>query len=231
MSGMVAVAMMATSAVYGAEASLSLDVASAYVFRGSTFNDGLVLQPGFKVGGLGGLTVGAWGNMDIDDYDGAVVGDEFSEVDLTGSYALPVKIVDLSLGYTEYLYPSAGGNADREVGVSVGKAVGPVSLGASVYYGIDGAIKQSLYAEFSAGTEFELGCLGANLGAVVAYADPDEGTSGLSHFTTKAGLSYGAFGASVTYIGQLDEDVLPDVKDGGGYDTEVVGMLSAAVDF
>ena len=240
LSGMVAVAMMASSAVYGAEASLSLDVASAYVFRGTTYNDGVVLQPGLEVGGLGGLTVGTWGNLDLDDYDGAVADAQFSEVDLYGSYALPCTLLDLSVGYTEYLYPSAGGDADREVGVSAGKAVGPVALAADVYYGLDGLIEKTLYAELSAGTEFELGCFGAELGTAVAYVEPDEGEGGFSHFTVSAGLGYGAFGASVVYIGQLDDDVLVDVVKadaaqgvelGNGYDVEVVGMLSAAVDF
>jgi len=229
LSGLVAVAMMAASAVYGAEASLSLDVASAYVFRGVTYNGGLNLQPGMEVGGLGGLSVGAWGVLDLDDYDGAVVENQFQEVDLYGSYALPCTLLDLSVGYTEYLYPSAGGDADREVGVSAGKAVGPVALAADVYYGVDGGIEKTLYAELSAGSEFELGCLGAALGAAIAYVDPDEGESGLSHFTTSAGLSYGPIGASVMYIGQIDDDVLPD--GAGAYDVEVVGMLSAAVSY
>jgi hypothetical protein len=66
---------------------------------------------------------------------------------------------------------------------------------------------------------------------MVAFVDPDEGESGFSHFTVSAGLSYGPFGASVMYIGQIDDDVLVDVKDGGSYDVEVVGMLSAAVSF
>ena len=40
--GMVAVMLVAGSGLYAAEASLSLDFASAYVFRGVTFNDGAV---------------------------------------------------------------------------------------------------------------------------------------------------------------------------------------------
>lgn len=230
LSGMVAaVMMMAASAVYGAEASLSLDVASAYVFRGVTFNDGLVLQPGLEVGGLGGLSVGVWGNLDLDDYGGTLEDGEFSELDIYGSYALPVSVFDLSIGYTEYTYPMGGGNADREIGVSAGTSAGPVDLGADVYYGIDGGIEKTLYIELSAGTALEFGDFGVDLGAAVGFVDPDEGESGFSHFTASAGLSYGPVGASVTYIGQIDDDVLPD--GAGAYDVEVVGMLSAAIDF
>lgn len=227
--GLVAVMMVAASAVYGAEASLSLDVASAYVFRGATFNDGVVLQPGLEVGGLGGLSVGVWGNLDLDDYDGAVMDNEFQEVDLYGSYALPCKIMDLSIGYCEYLYPSGGGAADREVSVSAGKSAGPVDLGVGVFYGVDGGIEKSLYVEASAGSSMELGAIALDLGATVGYADPDSGESGFSNYTVSAGLGYGPVGASVIYIGQIDDDVLPDGP--GAYDVEVVGVLSAAVDF
>lgn len=229
LSGVVAVVMMmAASAVYGADASLSLDVASAYVFRGVTLNDGAVLQPGLEVSGLGGLTIGVWGNLDLDDYDGSLEKGEFSEVDIYASYALPVDLFDLSIGYTEYTYPM-GGNADREVGVSAGKSVGPVDLVADVFYGIDGGSEKSLYVELSAGTAFELGVVGAELGAAVGYLNPDGGESGFSHFTVSAGVSYGPVGASVMYIGQIDDDVLPD--GAGAYDVKVVGMLSAAFDF
>jgi len=220
---------MAASAVYGAEASLSLDVASAYVFRGATFNDGLNLQPGMEVSGFGGLSVGAWGVLDLDDYDGEVVKNQFQEVNLYAAYALPVEILDLSIGYTEYIYPSAGGDADREVGASIGKSVGAIALAADLYYGVDGGIEKQFYAELSAGTEFDLGCIGVELGAAIAYVDPDGGESGFSHFTLSAGLGYGPIGLSVTYIGQIDDDVLPD--GAGAYDVEVVGMLSAAVSF
>jgi len=222
---------MASAVAYGADATLSVDVASAYVFRGATFNDGLNLQPGMEVSGPGGLSVGAWGVLDLEDYDGAVVDGQFQELDLYASYALPVEILDLSIGYTEYLYPSAGGDSDREVGVSIGKSVMAVDLAADVYYGLDGGIRKQFYVELSAGTEFELGCLGVELGAMVAYLNPDEGESGFSHWAATVGASYGAFGASVTYIGQVDDKVLPDSGSGGGYDVDVVGMLSASVAF
>ena len=220
------------SGVYAAEASLSLDVASAYIFRGATFNDGVVVQPGLEVGGLGGLSVGVWGNLDIDDYDGAVLENEFQEVDLYGSYAIPVECMDLSVGYTEYLYPSGGGNADREIGVSAGVGVAGIDLGAGLFYGVDGGIEDSLYVELSAGTGFELtDDLGLDLGATVGYMSPDEGEDGFSHFTASLGLSYAAISAGVTYVGQIDDDVLPDVEDGGAYDTEVVGTIGAGVEF
>ena len=74
---------MAAALVAGvamAEVAVTLDLASAYVFRGVTLNDGAVIQPGIEASGFeipeeyGALAVGAWGNYDLDDYsqNGAV---------------------------------------------------------------------------------------------------------------------------------------------------------------
>ncbi len=218
--------------LFAAEATLSLEVASAYVFRGATFNDGAVLQPGLEVGGLGGLSVGVWGNLDIDDYDGVLAENEFSEIDLYGAYAIPVECMDLSVGYTEYTYPSGGGDADRELGVSAGVGVAGIDLGAGLFYGIDGGIEESLYVELSAGSSHELtASLGLDLGATVGYVRPDEGEDGFSHYTASLGLRYAALSAGVTYVGQIDDEVLADVEDDGFYDTEVFGTIGAGVEF
>ncbi len=229
MSGMVAVVMMAASAVYGADASLSLDVASAYVFRGVTYNDGLVAHPGVKVSGLDGLTVGTWGVLNLDDYDGNAAKDQFSEVDIYGTYALPIECVGVTLGYTEFVYPTAAIDSDREVSLGLGKTVGPVDLAATVYYMVDGLYRKQLYSEFTAGKLIDLGAVDLKLGALVAYLAPDDGEEGFSHFSGTVGLAFGPVSASVVYIGQIDDDVLPD--GAGAYDVEVVGMLSAAVSF
>jgi uncharacterized protein (TIGR02001 family) len=203
-----------------AEASVSLDVASAYVFRGATLNDGLVLQPGLEVSGLP-VTLGVWGNFDIDDNDGALEENEFSEIDIYASYDIPVDALDLSVGYTEYTYPG-GGVADREVSLSAGFDVA-LAPSVAVYYGIDGGIEDSIYAEVGIGHELTIG-LAVELGATVGYADPDGGESGFSHYTASLGTSLGCLGVSVTYIGEIDDDVLET-------DTDVVGMLSVAKDF
>jgi uncharacterized protein (TIGR02001 family) len=216
-------------AARGAEASASLDVASAYVFRGATFNDGLVLQPGLEVAGLP-ITLGVWGNLDVDDYGGALEKWEFSEIDIYASYDIPVEVIGLSLGYCEYTYP-AGGEADREVSLTAGLDT-LLAPSVMVAYGFDGAIERTVYVEASLGHDFELSeCSSLSLGATVGYVSPDEGEAGFSHYTASASLSYKALSAGVTYIGQIDDDVLPDVEDGGAYDVSVVGTLSAGIEF
>lgn len=226
-----------------AEVTLTADTASAYVFRGATFNDGAVFQPGMSVGGLKvgeteiPLSLGVWGNMDLEKVqaDGETVAEagKFSEVDLTASLALPTVIEGLgwSVGYTDYLYPEAGGDPDREVSLSfsVDTLFAPTF---AAYYGVDGLIEKSTYLECGVSHSVALpGEVGLNLGTKVGYSIPDEGEEGFNSLDLTAGLSWKAVTASVTYVAQLDDDVLVDAKDGGLYDVEVVGKLSLAQTF
>lgn len=228
---------------HGAEVTLSADAASAYVFRGATFNDGAVLQPGMSAGSLKlgeteiPLSLGVWGNMDLEKVkaDGETVADsgKFSEVDLYASLALPTIIEGLgwSVGYTDYLYPEAGGEPDREVSLSfsVDTLLAPTF---AAYYGVDGLIEKSTYLECGVSHSFALtDAVGLNLGSKVGYSIPDEGEEGFNSLDLTAGLSWKALSASVTYVAQLDDDVLVDVEDGGLYDADVVGKLSLAQTF
>ncbi len=241
-TGVAAVALMMTSAAMAEDVAveLTVDVASAYVFRGDTLNDGPVVQPGLEIGLPYGITLGVWGNIDLDDYDGALEKNQFSEIDVYVSYALPLNIdaLDVSVGYTEFAYPGAEGKADREVGLAFGYDLGLAELGLGLFYGVDGGIDKDFFAELTVGTAYELpeGVV-LDLGAGIGYLNPDEGESGFSGYSLSAGLSYGILSASVTYYGQVDSDVLVDRvvdEDGevtGTYDVDVVGMLSLALEF
>ena len=231
-TGVAAVALLVAPAAFAADVDVTVDVASAYVFRGDTLNDGPVVQPGLEVGLPYGLTVGVWGNFDLDDYDGALEKNQFSEIDVYVSYALPVELLDISIGYTEYTYPGAEGKADREIGIAFGYDLDLFEVGLGVFYGVDGGIDKQLFAELTVGTSYELAeDVSLDLGAGVGYLNPDEGKSGFSGYSLSAGVSYGVLGASVTYYGQINDDVLVDVEDGGTYDVDVVGMLSLALAF
>jgi len=216
-----------------AEASVSLDVASAYVFRGGTLNEGFVAQPGIEVNGLP-VTLGVWANFDFDDYNNTLTKREFSEIDLYASYDLPLETdpVGVSVGYTEYTYPSGGGKADREVAVNLGLAT-LLSPSLSVNYGVGGAVDDSWYVE--AGVEHSQailsGLLAVGGGATLGYTNPDVGKDGLSHYTVGVSVDCSVISAGVTYIGQIDDKVLPDVDKGGTYDADVVFTVGVAHDF
>ncbi|HKL20200.1 MAG TPA: TorF family putative porin, partial [Tichowtungia sp.] len=117
------VALAAAVSVQAADVSATVDFASAYVFRGVTLNNGLVMQPGVEVSGFGlpeeygSIAAGIWANYDLDDEDG--MGSDFSEIDYYMSYTLPIEALDVSIGYTEYDYPNDLGDNDREVSLSI----------------------------------------------------------------------------------------------------------------
>jgi hypothetical protein len=227
------------ASIVAAETSLTTDFASAYVFRGATMNDGFVVQPGIAVSGLGlpekyGMVLfGVWGNYSINDYGGSD-GSNFSEIDWYGSYYLPtlVKGLNLSLGYTEFTYGAGSvvaGTSEAEVNLEAAYEIAGASIGIRYNQGVGGAIGTSAYTELTLGygisftTNFS-GSVTAHLG----YAVPNEGSSGFQNYDIGAGLNYmlnemWGINASLTYIGQGDDDVLPDGI--GLYDVDVVGKI------
>lgn len=227
-----------------AEVGVTADFASAYVFRGYTFNDGAVIQPGIEAAGLGlpeaygSVAVGAWGNIDVEDpYDGGQQTSQFSEIDWYASYSLPtiVEGLDLSVGYCEYTYPLNGGSADKEVSVGAGFEVAGIAFGTTVYQLIGGAYVGDTWYEFGAGYGFDVSeTVAVGLAADARIVDSEDGLSGFNDYTLGADISYAlndvwGIGASVTYIGQGDDEVL--VEEDGGYDVDVVGMFSVAASF
>lgn len=254
---MIAAALVAVATVWAvgvpatlaADATVGADVNSAYVWRGLTFNDGLVVQPSVDVAHESGLGLNVWGNFDVDDYDGAVEDGEFSEIDLTASYALPIEVVDLSVGYIEYLFPGVTATDDagvptgaaegtREVYVSVGKGFGDFSTGVDVYYDFDEV--DDFYGKASVGYSIAVSEeLSAELSAGIGYAGEDfaayyaGGTdSGFFDWDTSLSLAYALtesveLGAFVTYTDSVDDDALPDES----VDTDVYGGASVYYSF
>lgn len=228
-------ALVSAPASRAAEATVGLDVASAYVFRGVTLNDGFVAQPYMNVSGLP-VDLGVWGNIDIDDYDGALNDGAFSEIDVTASYGLPIEGINSAIGYAEYTYPN-GGEADREFSLTLGldEVLAP-TLG--VYYGVDGAIEENVYASFgvSHSVEVEEG-IELGLGALVGYLYPETGEDGFHQGEVSASLAWNAVTLGVKYVYQIDDEVLVDSMvdaDGArslGYDVEVIGTLSLSHSF
>jgi len=106
---LVAMGLLALAALNGmaAEASLDLPVFSHYVWRGQVLNDEAVFQPSLTVSGPWGLSFNTWANMDLtDNFDNS---GEFTEVDLTVAYALPLEgPVGVEVGVVEFLFPKEG---------------------------------------------------------------------------------------------------------------------------
>jgi hypothetical protein len=98
------------------------DIYSNYIWRGSKFGTGPAFQPTVKFI-YGGLTVGVWGSFDASGY---------TETDPYISYTLPF---GLSLGLTDYYYPTSGGSlfsdTTNAVELNAGYTIGGLSLSAN----------------------------------------------------------------------------------------------------
>ncbi len=88
------------SGLLGARASV--DLASAYVFRGQTLNDGMTLQPEVAAR-VWWLSAGIWANIDIDDYQDSVDPYDVSETRLYADCEACLGKTRLGVRYTRYL--------------------------------------------------------------------------------------------------------------------------------
>lgn len=205
-------------------ADVSVDINQGYIWRGMTFNDGLVLQPALDVSSESGFGINVWGNMDIDDYNGALEAGEISEVDITLSYSYEIKGFALTAGVIEYLYVHQSTEdmgalpGTREVYISLSRELGRgVSAGAAVYYDCDEV--DDYYAMLSLGysvslndeTELELsGSLG-HIGKDMSRG----GKEGLNDCTVSTKVIFAVSDAfsvkgTIGYTDSLDDEVLPD---------------------
>jgi len=233
--------------IASAGTSVNVDFASAYVYRGQTLVDDLVMQPGIEVDGFGmkeecgTITLGVWGSAApfSDTYD------NLHETDWYLVYTLPelVTNLNLSIGFTEYQY--AGGAGEQEINLAAAYALGDeVTVGGSANFMVDDevlATENQIYVDLYADYALEVSeDMDASFGALVSMIKQGDGydaaglDDGFNHFELYGAFDYSinemwSIGASLTYVGQLDNDVLPDnntVPGFAGYDKGLVAMFS-----
>ncbi len=205
--------------VFAADATAAVDVNSAYVWRGITFNDGVVVQPSVDVTS-GGFAFNVWGNFDVDDYDNTLESGEFSEIDLTASYGFTVKSVSFTVGYIEYLFP-AGGSGTRELYGSIEiEPVKGLATGVDVYWDFDEV--EDYYVNLNLGYSRDISDkLSMDFSASAGYAGDNMsiaygGTKGGFHdYNISLGLGYATTDALnvsgfIAYADSFDDEVLPD---------------------
>lgn len=210
------------------EVTASADLMSAYVWRGQTFNDGLVFQPSIDFAAENGLGVNVWGNLDLDDYDDTLDEREFSEVDLTISYSRTIAGIDAEAGFIEYLYPNAAAEGPSELYVSASYGLpANLSVGAALYYEFDEITEY--YLSVNVGYAMDLNDqLALEAGASIAFAGDDycaDGGAGLYDYSLTASLGYTinrSWSASVYigHVGTLDDDNLDKGSNAGTVDVE-----------
>ncbi len=232
--------LMAGSAVAGS--SLSVDFATAHIFRGQTVIDELVVQPGVELYGFGmpeeygEIAAGVWGSTAPFNDDSPSL-DSVYETDWYINYSLPqiVEGVDLSVGYTEYQY--SFGADEKELNFGGGYAISNLYLGASANFMIDDRnllTEDQIYLDFFADYALEVSDeVDVNFGGLISYMIQGDGydTAGLddgfNHYEIYGAFNYAlgemwSLGASLAYIGQLDDDVLIDAF----YDKGLIAMFS-----
>lgn len=221
-----------------ATATAAIDVNSAYVWRGVTVNEGMVLQPSIDVAAENGFSVNVWGNLDIDDGDGKWDDGEFSEVDLTATYAFKLGAVDASVGAIEYTFPN-GGDSTTELFAGLGYDLGNgFSLSGKLYYDCD--LINDFYITAGLGYSYSINektTLG--LSGLISYAGEDMaaayggGTdSGFFNYLLTASIKYkvtDAFGigANINLTDSMDDDALTDAA----VDRTVFGGVSLTYTF
>jgi uncharacterized protein (TIGR02001 family) len=227
--------------VSAADVTAGIDLNSAYVWRGMTFNDGAVLQPSLDVS-HGGFGVNVWANMDLDDYDDTLDQGEFSEVDLTLSYSWTMGSVDAGIGYIEYLFPTTdagGAPGTREIYLTLGTGLpAGFSTELGVYYDFDEV--DDYYAVLGLGYGIALtGQLGLEAGASVGYAGDEycgDGSAGFYDFSLSLALVYAvtesfSIGGKIVYADSLDDDNLVDIDDGGPLDVKTLVGITLSYAF
>ena len=228
------------SGTSAADATFGGDFNSAYIWRGMTFNDGLVFQPSIDVSHKG-FGINIWGNLDIDDYNDTLNSGEFSEIDMTLSYSFDIQKLSVSLGYIEYVF-SAGVEGTREVFVSLGLDIYKgLTAGLNLYYDVDEI--DDIYATATLGYSLPIGeKFTLDLQALAGYAGKDfarayGGTDGgfneyvfsaTGTYTIIENLSVSAY---LNYTGAIDDDVLPDVNSGGLQDVDFFGGVGIYYSF
>ncbi len=145
--------------------SVETAVLNRYLWRGATLTDGWVVQPGVTLG-LGGLELGAWGNLDLDDVNDRR--HDLGEIDYSATYTVGVALVELSAGALRYTYPQHDFDATTEL--FVGGTVGvPASPSLAIYRDVDQG--DGTYLLLGAGHAVPVGAAAIDLAASVGWGD------------------------------------------------------------
>lgn len=146
-----AAALLAAGSASAQDTSVAynIGVVSDYVFRGFSQTDEDVAIQGGVDATIGSFYVGGWAsNVDFGD-------DTDAEIDAYGGFRTEAGGFALDLGVVGYFYANAPDGADYdyvEFKGAASRAVGPVTLGAAVYYSPDffGLDETATYAEANA---------------------------------------------------------------------------------
>jgi hypothetical protein len=192
-----------------------IDVVSAYVFRGVTYNDGPCIQPYLETV-AGELTFSLWTNFDLQDY-GPVNSGDFSEIDFSLSYGYQAGPTECTVGIIQFLFPESGPDANtRELFVTASLPL-VEEFELSTYAGYDFDLVDDFYTSLGVTFCIPLESPRVMLSYKAGYAGDKTalgGTSGFHDHELRFDASYsiserGDLGAFFVFTDSIDDDVLP----------------------
>ena len=203
---------------------LTLDLFSAYVWRGCVYNDEPVFQPAatlaYATERYGTFGLGLWGNLDLTDRNRKVSGGSFNEVDYSLFHAFDVGGFTLEWGHFGYTFLKANGRdsygTTKEVYLSVSHNNDLVTPFASLAYDydlLDGFyFNAGLNKEVALGDQLALGAevsVGAGDDDYMTYVGVDE--PGLMDFNFSVYAIYAltdtlSVSAKLAWVSLLDRD-------------------------
>ena len=154
------------------------------------------------------VTVGTWGNLNTTLR-------EFDKIDYYVSWGVPLGEeipIDMSLGYTEYTFPTTTNDADREIQIRL-KPTTEVVLDPKLLVGVglEGPfLNEGLYLELNGGHDYELNeditlLSGAKLGAELG---DNFRNNGLSYLELSVGVKCDIASVNFNFVIETDDKVL-----------------------
>jgi len=226
----------------------TLDLYSAYVWRGCVITDEPVYQPGgsigYDLGDLGSISAGVWANFDMTDANNTRSTGGLNELDYTLSYAKDLGDFSLEAGNIWYTFPKSNGpdygNSTEEVYGKVAYNNDIVVPSFALYY--DYNVVEGFYGSFALAKDFEINDqVTAGLFGSIGAGDEDYvrayyGSSDAAVLDGNLGayISYAindnfSIGATLVWTSLIDSDV----RDQGAYHEEDMlwGGINLAASF
>jgi len=225
-----AVAMMLVAPTgNAADVTVGADLNSAYVWRGITVNEDLVVQPSIDVAHPNGWGINVWGNWDVGDNNGNIDNDrEFSEVDVTLSYNVQqVEQANLTIGNITYVYPNPRHENVRETNeiflqLDKGRALGEGEITGAFGFYYDWQEVDDYYGDVEVTYSHPASDqLSVDLSALVGFI-----SSGLFNWNTSLALNY-TVNESVAVSGFIAYTDSADTSELPRQEVDVYGGVSA----
>jgi hypothetical protein len=200
--------------------SADLTFASRYLFQGIDYSNGKpVFQPDVTLG-YGNFSVSAWGNYDMD-------WQRFNEFDFTFSYAATYRMLSISAGYVNLIYPNREDWDPSQEFFLDASLEAPLSPSLSCHYDFDAG--KGTYASLGISEPIRWN---TTLGAILYYQNAYYGMTGIPALELNAGFSFPIRSFNCTpAISRLVTWENGDFRNGAGPRDAWLFSLSVSRDF